>query len=66
MDSDDICTAKRFEEELSFFVEIGADIVGGDIAEFIDDTDNIVGYRRVPKQDVELKQYIKKDVRLIR
>lgn len=60
MDSDDICTTKRFEEELSFFVEIGADIVGGDIAEFIDDTDNIVGYRRVPKQDVELKQYIKK------
>lgn len=60
MDSDDICVANRFDKELSFFVETGADIVGGDIAEFIDDTDNIVGYRRIPKKDYELKQYIKK------
>jgi glycosyltransferase involved in cell wall biosynthesis len=60
MDADDICVSNRFEEELKFLSRTEADIIGGDIAEFIDTVENIVGYRKVPQTDEQLKQYIKK------
>lgn len=60
MDADDICLPNRFEKQLSMFETSKADIVGGDIAEFIDDESNIVAYRRLPVTDEKLKQYIKK------
>ena len=60
MDADDVCVKDRFEKQLSFFEQAKADIVGGDIAEFIDEESNVVGYRRLPVTDEELKQYIKK------
>ncbi len=60
MDSDDISMPTRFEEQLNAFnSNPDLDIVGGDISEFIDSEDNIVAYRRVPKEDSEIKEYIK-------
>lgn len=59
MDADDICVHNRFEEQLRVLIESGTDIVGGDIAEFIGEKDKVVGYRKVPTSDIEIKQYIK-------
>lgn len=60
MDSDDICLPERFELQLQAFMEDSADIIGGDIAEFIDKQENIVGYRRVPTFDSEVKRYLRR------
>ncbi len=65
MDTDDVCVTNRFEQQLKYFGLDGQsgemiDIVGGDIAEFNDSTDEIVAYRRVPQKDNDIKQYIKK------
>lgn len=61
MDADDISINNRFEKQIDAFLnnpEIA--IVGGQINEFIDSTDNIVGKRTVPLGDDEIKQYMKK------
>ncbi len=61
MDSDDIAVADRFEQQLNMFDENNTlDIVGGDITEFIDDEDNVIGKRIVPVTDCEIKKYMKK------
>lgn len=61
MDSDDISVKCRFEEQIKFFKEHkDVDIVGGDIAEFIGEKENIVAKRIVPKTDLEIKNYMKK------
>lgn len=60
MDADDISTNDRFEKQLQLINESSADIVGGAIAEFIDDTTNIVGYRRVPQNHNDIIEYTKK------
>lgn len=36
------------------------DVVGGDIEEFINDESNIVGRRRVPQKNDEIREYMKK------
>lgn len=59
MDADDICVPTRFEKQLKCF-ENNIDIVGGNIAEFIDGVNNVVGYRLVPQNDADIKQYLKK------
>lgn len=59
MDSDDICVLNRFEQQISFFMKDGADVVGGNIAEFIDDQENIIAFRTVPTKDAEIKRYMK-------
>lgn len=60
MDADDISLADRFEKQIAFFEnDSEIDIVGGNIAEFIETTDNIVGYRTVPNEDSEIKTYMK-------
>ncbi len=49
MDSDDICSPDRFEKQLAYLEEHPeCDIVGGQITEFIDNPDNVVGKRVVP------------------
>ena len=49
MDSDDICAPDRFEKQLAYLESHPeCDIVGGQITEFIDTPDNIVGKREVP------------------
>lgn len=60
MDTDDISLPKRCEEQLEIFkANSNVDIVGGDIAEFIDKETNIVGRRTVPIGDEEIKEYMK-------
>ena len=59
MDSDDISATNRFEQQLKAFNE-DTDIIGGDISEFIDFEDNIVSYRKVPCEDKEIKEFLKK------
>lgn len=61
MDSDDIAVPTRFAEQLRLFSEnADLDVVGGDISEFVGEEDNVVAYRRVPKTNIEIKNYLKK------
>jgi glycosyltransferase involved in cell wall biosynthesis len=59
-DSDDICVPHRFEKELQCFEnDKDLSVVGGYIGEFEDDVKNIIGIRKVPLEDHEIKQYLK-------
>ncbi|MCI8730343.1 MAG: glycosyltransferase [Lachnospiraceae bacterium] len=61
MDADDISLPTRFEQQLSYIrhhPEIS--IVGGDITEFINREENIVGRRCVPQKDFEIREYMKR------
>ena len=61
MDADDICLPDRFEKQIKCFTEdYSLSVVGGNIAEFIDSTENVIGYRKVPQKDIEIKKYLKK------
>ncbi len=61
MDADDISEKNRFELEIAKFEEIeDLAIVGGNISEFIDTPDNIVGKRNLPTEDEDIKVYLKK------
>lgn len=61
MDSDDVSVPDRFEQQLQYFEQYpDIDIVGGDITEFIGEESNIVGKRAVPKEDINIKKYMKK------
>lgn len=61
MDADDISVPNRFEKQLAMFNnDNDLDIVGGNIAEFIGEPNNIVGKRIVPPNDDEIKEYLKK------
>ncbi|MFA5250985.1 MAG: glycosyltransferase [Phycisphaerae bacterium] len=60
MDSDDISVPDRFEKQLkSFKNDEDLSVVGGQIVEFEGDVSNIIGMRKVPLQDKEIKQYLK-------
>lgn len=60
MDSDDICVPGRFEKQLAYLeAHPECDIVGGQMTEFIDEPDNIVGKREVPLANEEIYQYMK-------
>jgi glycosyltransferase involved in cell wall biosynthesis len=60
MDSDDICVPNRFEKELQCFEnDKDLSVVGGYIGEFEGDVKNIIGIRKVPLDDHEIKQYLK-------
>lgn len=61
MDSDDAALPERFKQQIAYFeAPESPDIVGGDITEFIDTEDNIVGKRCVPSGDAQIKEYMKK------
>jgi len=61
MDADDISNAYRFEKQVSRFLEnVNLSILGGQISEFIDSPQNIIGKRIVPMQDGLIKEYMKK------
>ena len=60
MDSDDIAHADRFEKQIghiSSHSEI--DVLGGQITEFSNEPEHIVGKRIVPCTDSEIKEYLK-------
>ena len=60
MDSDDISVSNRFEKQLDFLAaHPECDIVGGQISEFIDSQDNIVGARIVPLSNDDIHKYMK-------
>lgn len=60
MDSDDICSPDRFEKQLRFLENHPeCDIVGGQITEFIDRPDNIVGKRKVPCDNEAIYHYMR-------
>lgn len=58
MDSDDIALPDRFREQITFLRNNPQiDIVGGQIKEFVETTDNIVGKREVPLSHLDLSKY---------
>ena len=57
MDTDDIAVADRFEKQVQLREEENLDLLGGHIAEFIDNPDEIVSYRRVPTQHADIVAY---------
>lgn len=60
MDSDDICLPNRFEKQLAYLeAHPEVDIVGGQMTEFIDTPDNIIGRRDVPLTNEEIYNYMK-------
>lgn len=60
MDADDISVEDRFEKQLAVFEENWETaLVGGQIAEFIEDPEMTVGIRNVPLEDREIKEYLK-------
>jgi len=61
MDADDISVPDRFEKQINCFEQNEEiSIIGGNIKEFINSIDNIVGIREVPQNDGEIKKYMKK------
>lgn len=60
MDSDDICLPDRFEKQINYLEKHPeCDIVGGQMTEFIDTPDNIVGRREVPLDNDSIYNYMK-------
>lgn len=61
MDADDISLPDRFEKQINEFVKDDSlSIVGGNISEFIDSEENVVGYRVVPETHEQISEYLKK------
>lgn len=61
MDSDDISVNNRFEMQLEMFNKNSElSVVGGQIFEFADNINNIVGKRELPEDDQSIKKYMKK------
>lgn len=59
MDSDDIAVPDRFEKQYHFMIEHpNVAVCGGQIDEFIDDVNNIVGHRIVPCANEEIYKYM--------
>ena len=60
MDSDDICLLDRFKKQLAYLeANPECDIVGGQMTEFIDTPDNIVGRREVPLSNEDIYAFMK-------
>lgn len=61
MDADDYSMPQRCEKQLEAFMSNQKlDIVGCSVSEFIDDINNIVGYRKVPLNNKQIYQFAKK------
>lgn len=61
MDADDISLPDRFEKQLAAFRDDPElSVVGGQIAEFVGDEKNIVGYRKVDLSDAQIRADLKK------
>ena len=60
MDSDDIADKQRFEKQLEYIAaHPKVDVIGGQIIEFAQTTDQVMGERIVPCTDEEIKTYLK-------
>ena len=60
MDADDISLPDRFEKQLEIFKQYPeVSVVGGLIHEFVGEPSNVLGIRRCPQEDQEIKTYLK-------
>lgn len=60
MDADDICVPERFEKQLVFLEQhTDVDVVGGAIAEFLEDPSNVTAIRQPPQTGKELRAFAK-------
>ncbi|OPZ32473.1 MAG: UDP-Gal:alpha-D-GlcNAc-diphosphoundecaprenol beta-1,3-galactosyltransferase [Tenericutes bacterium ADurb.BinA124] len=59
MDADDISLPDRFESQLNLYDVSKADVVGGNISEFIGEESNVISYRIVPEKDADIKKVAK-------
>lgn len=60
MDADDISESDRFEKQLwCFRQDPELSVLGGIIAEFMEDKDHVIGYRVVPSEHREILAYMK-------
>ena len=57
MDTDDLAVPDRFEKQLNQWRKENLDLLGGQVAELIDNPDEIVSYRRVPTQHADIVAY---------
>jgi len=55
MDADDVCALDRIEEQLTFLTETRSDLVGSSYIE-IDDTDEVVGEKLMPRSYEAIKK----------
>lgn len=59
MDTDDISTPNRFEKQLKVFEENNIDVCSGFISEFEKNENDIISYRKVPQNHVDIVKYSK-------
>tara|TARA_R110002049_G_scaffold113107_1_gene263155 strand:+ start:7121 stop:7939 length:819 start_codon:yes stop_codon:yes gene_type:complete len=59
MDSDDICFEDRLEKQLKHLTENNLDFIGGQMIEFGNDKKDIISYRKVPVNHVDIVKYMK-------
>jgi len=60
MDSDDLADPARFEKQLEYInAHPTIDVIGGQIVEFADTPEQVVGQRIVPCDDMSIKKYLK-------
>lgn len=60
MDSDDVASPYRFQKQIEYLQNNPeCDVVGGQMTEFIDDEENIVGSRIVPQTNEEIYLWLK-------
>ena len=61
MDSDDIAVKDRCEKQLlTFLMNPKLDIVGGNVAEFMEDISHICSYRILPESDPAIKKFARR------
>lgn len=61
MDSDDIARRERFEIQVSYIMQNPeTDVLGGQIAEFMEEDETILAYRRTPLTDEEIRNALKR------
>lgn len=59
-DADDISRSDRFQKQIAMFnANNGLSVVSSDLREFSGEVNNILGYKRLPFSDFDLKQLIK-------
>lgn len=60
MDADDICVSERFALQMKYLDKHpDISVLGGNIAEFVDNVDNIVGKRIVPTDNGDIYKWLK-------
>ena len=62
MDADGYSVPTRIEEELGALFENKVDMVGSDIDEFVESTDNVVAHRKYPETPEQIYRFAKRKV----